>query len=55
MKYTTSFIGKNGKILKKDFNTRAVYRFKGDELYVRARIFASSGDFACTQPVFLRK
>jgi len=54
IKYTTTFIGKNGKILKESFDMRAVYAFKGDESYVRARIFASSGEFACTQPVFLK-
>jgi len=54
-KYTTTFIGEDGKILQEVYGTRAVYQFKGDELYVRARIFASSGEFACTQPVFLKK
>jgi predicted metal-dependent phosphoesterase TrpH len=28
---------------------------KGDELYIRARVFESSDKFACTQPVFLKK
>lgn len=54
-KYTTTFIGEDGKILQQVYGSRAVYQFKGDELYVRARIFASSGEFACTQPVFLNK
>jgi hypothetical protein len=53
-KYTTSFIGKDGTILEEVYGTRAVYTFKGDELYVRARIFATSGEFACTQPFFLK-
>ncbi len=53
-KYTTYFIGKDGTILEEVYGTRAVYSFKGDELYVRARIFASSGEFACTQPFFLK-
>jgi len=53
--YTTSFIGKNGEILKEAFGTEAAYDFRGDELYVRARVFASSGEFACTQPVFLKR
>lgn len=51
--YTTLFIGKDGKILAESYDTTAVYRFKGDELYVRARVLESSGKFACTQPVFL--
>jgi hypothetical protein len=55
MKYTTQFIGKNGRILKEAFGTTAVYTYQGGELYVRARIFASSGEFACTQPVFVNK
>jgi len=54
-KYTTYFIGKDGKILQEVYGTKAVYKFAGDELYVRARIFASSGEFACTQPIFLKK
>jgi len=53
--YTTFFIGKDGKILKKSYDTTAVYTFKGDELYVRTRIYESSGKFACTQPVFISK
>jgi hypothetical protein len=53
--YTTCFIGKDGKILAESFDTTAIYRFKGDELYVRARVYESSGKFACTQPVFLNK
>jgi hypothetical protein len=54
-KYTTYFIGKDGKILQEVYGTKAIYKFSGNELYVRARIFASSGEFACTQPVFLKK
>jgi hypothetical protein len=54
-KYTTRFIGKNGKILKEDFSLNPVYKFKGNELYVRARITGSSGGFAITQPLFISK
>ena len=53
-KYTTQFIGKNGKILKEDYNTKAVYTFTGDEGYVRAKVICSSGDSAITQPVFVK-
>ncbi len=53
--YTTTFIGEGGKILQETHGSLAAYRFTGDELYVRARVFESSGKFACTQPVFLRK
>lgn len=53
--YTTYFIGRDGRILQETHGTRAEYRFTGDELYVRARVFESSGRFACTQPVFVTK
>ncbi|MFH1945798.1 MAG: CehA/McbA family metallohydrolase [Acidobacteriota bacterium] len=55
MHYTTTFIGENGRILKEDYSLEPSYTLKGDELYVRARIFASSGEFACTQPYFPEK
>lgn len=50
-KYTVQFIGKNGEILSKVTTNPAVYQFKGDELYVRAKIIESNGKFAWTQPV----
>jgi hypothetical protein len=53
-KYTTQFIGKNAQILKEDYNTKATYTFTGDEGYVRAKVICSSGDFAITQPVFVK-
>lgn len=53
-KYTIQFIGKDGKILKEDYNLKAIYKFKGDEKYVRAKVICSSGDFAITQPVFIK-
>ncbi len=52
--YTTVFIGEDGEVLQESFGTQAVYTFTGRELYVRARIFDTSGRFACTQPVFVR-
>jgi hypothetical protein len=55
MNYTTFFIGKDGKVLKEDYSHTPSYQFKGDELYVRARVFCSSGEFAITQPYFLKK
>jgi hypothetical protein len=51
--YTTYFIGEGGKVLQETHGLEAAYTFTGDELYVRARVFASSGKFACTQPVFV--
>jgi hypothetical protein len=53
--YTTCFTGKDGKILSRVDGTKATYTFKGDELYVRAKVMASSGEFAISQPFFLKK
>lgn len=50
--FTTRFIGRDGAVLQEDQGLEPVYRFKGDELYVRAKVLCSSGDFAITQPVF---
>lgn len=55
LNYTTYFIGKDGKVLKEDYSHTPSYKYKGDELYVRARVFCSSGEFAITQPYFLKK
>ncbi len=55
LRYRTFFIGKNGEVLKRDETLRPAYAFKGDELYVRARVEASNGARAWTQPVFLKK
>jgi hypothetical protein len=52
MKYTTYFHGAGGEILAKIFEETATYRFRGNEKYVRARVQASSGDTAWTQPVY---
>lgn len=54
-RYTTFFIGKDGAILKRDETMKPAYPFMGDELYIRARIEASNGALAWTQPVFLKK
>ncbi|MHC9538064.1 MAG: hypothetical protein AB9903_00945, partial [Vulcanimicrobiota bacterium] len=47
-------IGRNGRVLEKENGTKSRYVFKGDELYVRAKIIATSGEFALTQPAFLK-
>ena len=54
-KYRTFFIGKNGEVLKLDESLEPSYQFKGDELYVRARVECSDGAVAWTQPVFVKK
>ena len=53
-KVTTYFIGEGGKVLAKTFDETAVYKFSGNEKYVRARIESSGGSKAWTQPAFLR-
>ena len=52
--YRTFFIGKDGKVLKVDESLTPAYEFKGDELYVRARVECSDGAVAWTQPVFVK-
>lgn len=52
LRYRTYFIGKDGAVLQRDDSLKPTYAFKGDELYVRARIEASNGARAWTQPVF---
>jgi hypothetical protein len=54
-KYAVQFIGRWGKILKEVTTNPAVYAFKGDEFYVRAKIIESNGKAAWTQPVFLNR
>jgi hypothetical protein len=51
-RYRTFFIGKGGEVLKRDESLAPSYEFRGDELYVRARVEASTGAMAWTQPVF---
>jgi len=53
--YTTFFIGRDGAVLKQEYGLDAAYAFRGDELYVRAKVFASSGETAFCQPVFIKK
>lgn len=52
--YTTRFIGSDGTVLKEEFGLDAAYTFKGDELYVRAKVLASTGELAFCQPVFIK-
>jgi hypothetical protein len=51
-RYRTFFIGKDGVVLRQDDSFTPAYQFRGDELYVRARIESSNGTMAWTQPVF---
>ncbi len=52
LRYRTYFIGQGGEALAISADNPAVYRFKGGERYVRARVVASNGDLAWVQPVF---
>lgn len=54
-RYSTFFIGKGGKVLKKVDGARAAYTFTARDSYVRAKIVSTGGDFALTQPHFVKK
>lgn len=51
-KYTTTFIGANGRVLAVDRTLTPTYTLTGDETYVRARVTDSGGRHAWVQPVF---
>jgi hypothetical protein len=53
--FTTIFIGRGGRELLRTGANPAVYRFKGDELYVRAKVVDSNGRVGWVQPVFLKE
>nr|MCU0237469.1 CehA/McbA family metallohydrolase [Acidobacteriota bacterium] len=45
-RYTTFFIGRAGQVLATVDGLQATYAFKGDELYVRAKVVSSMGETA---------
>jgi hypothetical protein len=51
-RYRTEFIGKGGKVLKEDASMTPTYTLRADDLYVRARVRSSAGEYAWTQPLF---
>lgn len=51
-KYTTQFVGANGRILAADKSLTPRYTLTGNETYVRARVIDSGGRVAWVQPVF---
>ena len=53
-KYVTHFIGAGGKVLGSSTELQAAYTLKPGDHYVRAKVMASTGDFAWVQPVFAR-
>lgn len=52
--YTTTFIGRRGKVLATVPGPEARYAIRGKEGYVRARVVDSGGRVAWVQPVFVR-
>lgn len=54
-KYRVHFIGGGGRLLKEVITNPAVYQFRGDEGYVRAKVLESNGKVAWTQPVWLKQ
>jgi hypothetical protein len=52
-KYRIQFIGKGGRILHEALESPAVYVYRGDEAYVRAKVIESNGRVAWCQPVFV--
>lgn len=53
-KYSTQFIGRDGKVLKTDLSLEPKYRLKPGDLYVRAKVTSSNGGHAWTQALFAR-
>lgn len=51
--YATRFTGRGGELLAESSGLEASYRMRGDEGYVRATVYSSSGSKAWTQPAFL--
>lgn len=52
LRYRIEFIGDNGRVLKTASENEAAYTLVAGDRYVRARVTASSGEMAWTQPLF---
>lgn len=50
-KYRVQFIGRGGRVLREVTSGSATYAIRGDEGYVRAKVYDSNGRVAWTQPV----
>ena len=50
-KYRVQFIGREGRVLREVLSSPAMYGIRGDEGYVRAKVYDSNGRVAWTQPV----
>ncbi|MDQ3473713.1 MAG: hypothetical protein M3447_08250 [Acidobacteriota bacterium] len=51
----TQFIGKDGRTLQESISNPATYQFRGNELYVRAKVLESNGKVAWIQPVWRQR
>lgn len=54
-KYRIEFIGRGGRVFAESAQSPATYRFKGNELYVRAKVYESNGKLAWTQPIYVNR
>ena len=54
-KYRVQFIGRDGQVLQESISSPATYQFRGNELYVRARVLESNGKMAWIQPVWRQR
>ncbi|MDQ3666456.1 MAG: CehA/McbA family metallohydrolase [Acidobacteriota bacterium] len=54
-KYRVLFIGQGGRVLREVTANPAVYQFRGNEMYVRAKVVESNGKVAWTQPVWVKR
>jgi hypothetical protein len=54
-KFTTQFIGRGGKVLQTSITPVSTYAIRGDEGYVRAKVFDSNGKSAWLQPFVVRR
>lgn len=53
-KYRVQFIGNGGRVLSEVNSSPARYEFRGNEVYVRAKVIESNGGLAWTQPVLVK-
>ena len=54
-RYTTEFLGDEGRVLETSYDMGPSYEFTGGEMYVRARVTRSDGAKAWIQPQFMRR
>ncbi|MGW8265094.1 MAG: CehA/McbA family metallohydrolase [Longimicrobiales bacterium] len=54
-RFTTTFVGSGGRVLKTAYGTEAVFELEAPERYVRARVEDSAGAVAWVQPVWVER